>query len=237
MHTGEAPPATTQRLALTIIHLRRLLVDSPNSLGAKARARRAERFIETFPDLEDARVIDLGGTIDFWQRLPFRPLRLTTLNLWEDANAYSPDVDWHVDRYGDACDPPDDVTGESYDLVFSNSTIEHVGDRGRRQMFADVVRKLADRHWIQTPNRAFPLEPHVLFPGQQFLPRHGRALVERYWPLVHTRRPTMDQALAAADETELIGRKEMTELFPTSVIEDEMVARFLPAKSLIAVRR
>ncbi len=217
--------------------LRHLLVDSPTSLGARARARRAERLITTFPDLGDMHVIDLGGTLDFWQRLPHRPHRLTTLNLWEDANASSPDVEWHKDRFGDACDPPDDVLNGSYDLVFSNSTIEHVGDRSRRRRFADVVHKLADRHWIQTPNRAFPLEPHVLFPGQQFLPRYGRALVERYWPLVHTNWSTMAEALAEVDKTELIGRKEMVELFPSSVIEDESVAPFLPAKSLIAVRR
>ena len=217
--------------------LRQILVDSPNSLGAKARARRAERMLATFPDLRRMHVIDLGGTLDFWQRLPYQPRRLTTLNLWDDANARAPEVDWHADRYGDACDPPPEVLSEHYDLVFSNSTIEHVGDRQRRQRFADVVRGLADRHWIQTPNRAFPLEPHVLFPGQQFLPRYGRALVERYWPLVHTRWSTMEQALAAADNTELIGRKELAELFPASVIESEMIASFLPAKSLIAVRR
>ncbi len=194
-------------------------------------------MLATFPDLPEMHVIDLGGTLDFWQRLPYRPARLTTLNLWDDVNAYSPAVDWHDDRTGDACDPPADVLAGSYDLVFSNSTIEHVGDRARRQMFADSVRRLADRHWIQTPNRAFPLEPHVLFPGQQFLPRYGRALVERYWPLVHTRWSTMEQALAAADKTDLIGRKEMIELFPSSAIEDETVVSFLPAKSLIAIRR
>lgn len=192
--------------------------------------------METFPDLPDMHVIDLGGTLYSWQHLPHRPRRLTTLNLWEDANAWTPAVDWHVDCFGDACDPPQEILDGSFDLVFSNSTIEHVGDRTRRRQFADVVRRLADRHWIQTPNRAFPLEPHVLFPGQQFLPRYGRALVERYWPLVHTNPSTMERALAEVDKTELIGRKEMTELFPSSIIENETVVPFLPAKSLIAVR-
>ena len=217
--------------------LRHLLVDSPNSLGARARARRAARLLEAFPDLHDMHVIDLGGTLDFWQRLPNRPHRLTTLNLRDDANARTPPAEWHHDRFGDACDPPEAVLSGSYDLVFSNSTIEHVGDRARRRRFAGVVHKLADRHWIQTPNRTFPIEPHVLFPCQQFLPRYGQALVERYWPLVHTRWSTMEEALAEVDKTELIGRKEMTELFPSSVIEDESVVSFLPAKSLIAVHR
>jgi hypothetical protein len=192
-------------------------------------------MLAVFPDLPNMKVIDLGGTIQFWERLPFHPKHLTTLNgYWEPTN--QSDYDWHVDVGGDACDPPPDVRAQTFDLVFSNSTIEHVGDQDRRRQFAEVVHTLAERHWIQTPNRAFPVEPHVLFPFQQFLPRQGRALVERYWPLVHTRRPTMEQALEAADGTELLWRGEMKQLFPTSEIESEVVTPVLPAKSVIAVR-
>ena len=181
------------------------------------------------------RVIDLGGTLQFWERLPFQPRHLTTLNLYPDPWNES-DYDWHVDLIGDACDPPVEITNQQYDLIFSNSTIEHVGDRDCRRRFAEVVHELGDRHWIQTPNRAFPIEPHVLFPLQQFMPRHGRALVEMYWPLVHTKRPTLEIGLKAADETELLWRKEMVELFPHSTIEKEVVLPALPAKSLIAVK-
>ena len=192
-------------------------------------------MLAVFPDLTEMSVIDLGGTIQFWERMPFRPKHLTTLNgFWEPTN--ESDYEWHDDVDGDACDPPAEIRGQKFDLVFSNSTIEHVGDKGRRRQFAGVVHELAERHWIQTPNRAFPLEPHVLFPFQQFLPRHGRALVERYWPLVHTKRPTMELALEAADGTELLWRGEMKQLFPTSDIEGEVVVPVLPPKSIIAIR-
>jgi len=186
--------------------------------------------------MPDLHVLDLGGTVEYWNRLPFRPAHLTTLNLHDWANEGAGDVPWHTDAVGDACDPPASVMSQSFGLVFSNSTIEHVGDRQDRQRFAEIVHKLSDRHWIQTPNRAFPIEPHVLFPMQQFLPRYGRALVERYWPLVHTNWPTMKQALESADSTELLWRSEMVDLFPTSTIESESVAPFLPAKSVIAVK-
>ncbi|MDH3294118.1 MAG: hypothetical protein OER95_07330 [Acidimicrobiia bacterium] len=217
--------------------LRRILVDSPNSLGGRARLRRAARLLEAFPDLADMRVLDLGGTMAFWGPMPVLPRQVVTLNHTSHADADAAEVEWHERRIGDACDPPADLMVERFDLVFSNSTIEHVGDRTRRRQFADAVHKLADRHWVQTPNRYFPLEPHVLFPFQQFLPRYGRALVERYWPLVHTRWKTMDQALASADATELIGRRELSELFPGSEIEAETVLPLVPAKSLIAICR
>ncbi len=216
--------------------IRRLLVDSPNSVGGRARARRSQRLLDTFPDLPDMRVIDLGGTAFFWRHMPFRPRQVVTVNPRPNP-AGAAKIPWHEEMVGDACEPSDELLAENFDLVFSNSTIEHVGDRARRQMFADTVHKLADRHWIQTPNRYFPLEPHVLFPFQQFLPRYGRGLVERYWPLVHTRWPDMERALESADRTELIGRKEMGELFPGSEIESESMIPGLPAKSLMAVRR
>lgn len=216
--------------------IREFLVDSPNSLGERARAQRAERLIGAFPDLPEMLVLDLGGTVESWTRLPFHPAHLTTLNPFDWVNEAAGDVPWHTDAIGDACDPPDEVMSQSYDLVFSNSTIEHVGDKQARRRFADVVHKVADCHWIQTPNRAFPVEPHVLFPLHQFLPRYGRGLVERYWPLVHTKWPTMEAALESADSTELLWQREMVDLFPDSRIEAESIVPFLPAKSLIAIK-
>lgn len=211
---------------------REVFVESPTSMGARARAKRAERLLEVFPDLESMRVLDLGGTASFWERLPARVRSLTTLNSVE----FEVTLPWHEHHVGDACQPPDVVTSRSYDLVFSNSTIEHVGDRARRAQFAEVANQLGPKHWIQTPNRAFPIEPHVLFPGHQFLPREGRALVHRYWPLVHTRATSMESARTAADNTELLDRKEFTHLFPHSRIEDEVLLKSIPPKSLIAVR-
>lgn len=212
--------------------LRRRFVDAPDSIGGKARARRSQQFVATFPELAEMDVLDLGGTYASWERLPTRPRSVTTLNP-ELAGPY--DVDWFTAVGGDACEPPPEVEETSFDLVFSNSVIEHVGDKARRQQFADVVHRLADRHWIQTPNRAFPIEPHVLFPFHQFLPKTPQALVYRYWPLCHTNGKTMAAAQDLAAEIELLTRKEFTELFPKSEMLEEDFISGLPPKSLIAV--
>ena len=41
------------------------------------------------------------------------------------------------------------------------------------------MRELAQLHWVQTPYRYFPVEPHFLFPGFQFLPLTVRAVLMR----------------------------------------------------------
>ncbi|HEX4060865.1 MAG TPA: UDP-N-acetylmuramoyl-tripeptide--D-alanyl-D-alanine ligase [Streptosporangiaceae bacterium] len=56
-----------------------------------------------------------------------------------------------------------------YDLVFSNSLIEHVGGHERRERFADTVHQLSGAYWVQTPYRYFPVEPHW-HPARSFCP-------------------------------------------------------------------
>ena len=129
-------------------------------------------------------VIDLGGTTKSWLRAPIRPASVHVVNL----DPPSPDVpDWIRADQADACRLPAHISASSYDLVYSNSVIEHVGGHAQRVRFADAVRGLASRHWIQTPYRYFPVEPHWLFPGFQFLPLALRAEVARRWPLAHVR--------------------------------------------------
>jgi hypothetical protein len=77
------------------------------------------------------------------------------------------DVDWISTLVGDACALPRRVTDQRFDLVYSNSVIEHVGGHARREAFAAAVRNAADRYWVQTPYRYFAIEPHWLFPGFQ----------------------------------------------------------------------
>jgi hypothetical protein len=83
------------------------------------------------------------------------------------------------------------------------------------------VRSSAPAHWVQTPNRYFPIEPHFLFPGFQFLSVPTRAWILRRWPLVHTRTTDRVVAIDTVIRTELIGRTEFAHLFPDSDIERE----------------
>ena len=215
--------------------LRRALVDSPTSLGAKARARRWDMFRVAFPAVENMRILDLGGRVETWHRAPFKPRHVTVLNLFEAGES---DADWIVLVTGDACKATDALAeanvDTSFDLVFSNSLIEHVGGHARRSELAQQVRQLAPRHWVQTPYRYFPVEPHWLFPGMQFMPAAARVKIATHWPLVHTRPANVDEARRDVLWTELVSVTEMREYFPESSILRERVLGI--TKSLIAVR-
>ncbi|GGU07004.1 class I SAM-dependent methyltransferase [Nocardioides albus] len=210
--------------------IRNQLVDSPTSLAERFRLRRWENLSATYPDLAEMHVIDLGGTVSAWQRAPIRPRRVTVLTFEPEGEQ----VDGIEARYADACALPAELRDLRADLVYSNAVLEHVGGAERRQRFAETVHSLADRHWIQTPYRYFPIEPHWLFPGFQFLPVAARVAIGRRWKLVHT--PTQDAASMTSSvlSVELVGVTELRHLFPQSEVRRE---RFVAlTKSIIAVK-
>jgi hypothetical protein len=211
--------------------VRERFVDAPESLGERKRARRWSWLLQAFPEVESMSVIDLGGTAEAWLRAPVRPASLHVVNLEVRSE---PVPSWIRSDQADACDLPPHIGNAKYDLVYSNSVIEHVGGHAQRMRFAEAVHKLASRHWVQTPYRYFPIEPHWLFPGFQFLPLNLRAHLSQRWPLVHTQSPTRDEGLRAAMGVELLSRSEMAFYFPDSVLRAE---RMLGAvKALIATK-
>jgi len=210
--------------------LRSALADpaEKRSIGTRQRMHRWAMLRERFPQIDHMRVLDLGGTATHWIRSPARPVSVVVMNLSLETS----EVDWITTVQGDACAPPPTIAREQFDLVYSNSVIEHVGGHARRCDFADGVRALGSHHWVQTPYRYFPLEPHWLFPGLQFLPQKARAAIVPRWPLSPAH-PTGREALSGVLETELLSRTEMEFYFPSSEVIAE---RFLLAtKSLIAV--
>jgi hypothetical protein len=211
--------------------LRRLLADpySRGSISAWTRARRWASFEERFPEVGEMRVIDLGGEARSWDTAPVRPRELVLVN----TKPQPPAEDGRRVVHADACDLPAALRGERFDLVFSNSVIEHVGGHWRRSAFADAVHGLADHHWVQTPYRYFPVEPHWLFPGFQFLPLRARAELTRRWRLGRNVRE-LDNAVESSLTVELLSETEMRHYFPTSEIRRERVLGL--TKSLIAVR-
>ena len=200
--------------------------DNPRSLGARMRARRWEVFSSAFPDLRDAKLLDLGGGPRFWRNAPLHPAHVTSVNL----SAAEADEPWITHIVGDACEIGD--LG-AFDIVFSNSLIEHVGGHERRVRLAELVVTSAPRYWVQTPYRYFPVEPHFVVPGMQFLPLGARAAIAQRWH-AGPRRISPDQALTMVEWIDLIGIRQLRSYFPQARIEVERLGG-LP-KSIIAVK-
>jgi hypothetical protein len=205
-------------------------VDSPTSLSGRARARRWTRFREVFPEIADMRVLDFGGTPMSWRLAPVRPAALTVVNL---ASLDSDDPALTVVR-ANACELPDRLRREKFDLVYSNSLLEHVGGHVQRQRLVDNVRDRADRHWVQTPYRYFPIEPHWLFPGFQWLPYSARITLSQKWNRGHVQTHTRAEAELQVNEIDLVGIAQMRMYFPDSTIWYERFAGLV--KSLVAIR-
>lgn len=216
--------------------------DDPRSLGMRLRARRLKPFL----DMVDAvhrltgacRILDVGGRRNYWAAAPpgFLESRGCTVVL---SNVEPPPPDAaddpvfsHVTEDACALQRPD----RAFDLVHSNSVIEHVGDWARMEAFAREVARMADGYFVQTPDYWFPLEPHFGFPLFAQLPRPmQRALLMRRDLGFIPRAGTVAQAEAALDGVRLLDSRQMRDLFPDAELTHERVLGF--SKSLIAVKR
>jgi hypothetical protein len=200
------------------------------SLAGWAREKRWQHLIETFPALSEMRVLDLGGTPQSWKFAPITPKAVTTVNL----EVHESDDASVTAIAGDACNLPASVKADHFDLVFSNSLLEHVGGHLQRQQLADTVHGAADRHWVQTPYRYFPIEPHWVFPGFQWLPYEARVQVSLRWNRGHVRTHSRTEAQDIVDEIDLLGISQMRRYFPLSTIWYERFAGLV--KSLVAIQ-
>ncbi len=204
------------------------------------RMKRMRRFAAAFPLTKTVRILDVGGTSEIWQLLNLSrdqksDQKVVMINMPRAGSDVNSGNLQHV--YGDGCNLP--FADQSFDIAFSNSVIEHVGDADAQRRFADEIRRSAKGYWVQTPNRYFPIEPHLLTPFVHLLPRAWAApIVRRFTVWQFLFRPTEDRRHFYVEhflaDIRLLSAREMQRLFPDAVILRE---RFLfLTKSLVAYR-
>jgi hypothetical protein len=199
----------------------------PNSLVNRMRRRRG-RFVrsllEELAGRDQVSILDLGGTYAFWATtglLDPKRFRITLLNL--EPEAVPPDVPGFQSVAGNAQDLP--YADGSFDVVFSNSVIEHMGSGDGRRRMAEEVRRVGRRYIVQTPSVWFPLEPHCRIPFFQFLPRIVRAGLIRSFDINYfPRKATLRECLEVVDTTMMMSQREFQALFPGARIRREYLA-------------
>lgn len=183
----------------------------------RRRFRFIQRLLAALPPAYE--LLDVGGTQEFWRQVNFHPEdgSIVLYNLKEFA---IPEAGI-TGMVGDARDMHE-FPDKRFDLVFSNSVIEHVGTYQQQEQMAREIQRVGKRYCIQTPNRYFPIEPHVLWPCFQFLPRRWQI-----WILVSSRSPwgwritSEQEAEHYVEGIRLLSEKEVHALFPGAHIYRE----------------
>ena len=214
----------------------------PRSVGFRLRARRASALIGLIRSAATADkkidILDVGGVRTYWNILPegfieahVRRIVLFNLASTEDS---SPGETIFEHVTGDACELP--FGDNEFDLVHSNSVIEHVGHWSRMKLFAQEVRRVAPRYFVQTPSFWFPVEPHYVMPLVHWLPGPAKAATFRWIGTPRGGRArSRDEAMARVEAAPvLLDFPSFRTLFPDAKMLRERVLLF--TKSLIAIR-
>jgi hypothetical protein len=180
----------------------------------KRRARRMRVFAARMNIRPDLRVLDLGGTSWIWADFDI-PLNITFINL-QHADRSPKEHPLHTFTFeiGDACNL-EKFADKSFDVVFSNSVIEHVGDGAKRKAFAAEARRLANAYWIQTPAKSFPIEAHCGMPFWWYYSEPWRKYFIEKWKV---KLPLWTQMV---EETTYVSENELNDLFDGSLSYSE----------------
>ena len=201
------------------------------ALSLHFRRRRMQRFVREFPITEHTRILDIGGTPECWELIAEHP-RVTLLNTPRAKDDLRGAAYWVA---GDGRALP--FRDGAFDIVFSNSVIEHVGDAASQERFAREVARVGRAYWVQTPNRWFPVEQHLLTPVVHWLPASWqRAIVPRFTVWSAMMRVTPDRRRFYLEhylsDVKLLSAAELRRLFPGACVIRERFCGW--TKSLIA---
>lgn len=196
-----------------------------HSFNQKFRKKRFDYFLQFIvanlgPNASFS-ILDIGGTQRYWESMSFFSAfpnaKITLVNLVKEEVRH----EHMTSEIGNACDLHQYPT-QSFDIVFSNSVIEHLYTYEQQQKMAAEVLRIGKHHFIQTPYYYFPIEPHWMVPFFQFLPATFRIFLTRNFSLGHIQKAaTMETATELVNEVRLLSIKEMKALFPQSKIYKE----------------
>jgi hypothetical protein len=185
-------------------------------------------FWRQFEFKKEILVLDVGGDLFNWLLHSKHP-ELVILNLSKPSRRVRR-ARWVV---GDGRYLP--FKDGVFDIVYSNSVIEHLGNLENQYLFSSECRRVANRYYVQTPDKRFPIEPHFITPFIHWLPSNIQKVLLRnftVWGLLT--RPTESYCNMVLREIKLLKESEMKMLFPDAKIINERF--FLFSKSLIAIK-
>jgi 2-polyprenyl-3-methyl-5-hydroxy-6-metoxy-1,4-benzoquinol methylase len=217
-----------------------------SGLRERLRQERVQLFMKLMQPREGVSILDLGG--EWGEFLAKIRGGLSGRFLIADINeAYRATVRTQgFDFVLLEENKPLPFADKEFDIVISNSVIEHVTlpkkvcmekvpraewvsqSLMRQQQFASEIRRVGKGYFVQTPNKNFPIETHTWLPFVNFLDHNQTVSVARV-----TDRFWIKQC--GYVDWNLLGPREMRWMFPEAEL---VVERFLGLpKSIIAYRK
>lgn len=202
------------------------------SYSSKFRGKRYRLLLNLIASTKNSfpKILDIGGTNEYWSKyeVDIANWDITLINLQKEKNTLAN----LKSKVGDATNLHY-LQNKSFDVVFSNSVIEHLYTKENQVKMANEVSRLGRNYFIQTPNRNFPFEPHFLFPFFQFLPNSIKLFLLRNFSMGHVGKIVdKDKAQDQINEIRLITKSEFRQMFPNATIYDERFLFF--TKSFVA---
>jgi ubiquinone/menaquinone biosynthesis C-methylase UbiE len=192
------------------------------------RTKRMRQFQAIFQPNGKTRILDVGGGEFNWLLLSGQP-QLTFLNI-AIPKERTLNASWLI---ADGRHLP--FKDGAFDIAYSNSVIEHLSNFENQRCLAAEIQRVAHQYYVQTPNKWFPIEPHLLTPFIHWLPHRWRQRLIRnftLWGLIT--RPTKEKCRELVDEIRLLDESQLQHLFPDAHIQREYA--FGLTKSLIAIK-
>lgn len=171
------------------------------------------------------RIIDVGGRPTIWEKnlselkrlIPKAKFEITVANIQEYLSD-SEDIQCII---ADAR-RMNQFKNKEFDVVFSNSVIEHVGEYKDQEEMSKEILRIGKTYFLQTPNYYFPIEPHFLFPCFQFLPLNIKVWLIANFDLGWRKKtPNRETAIMLANSVRLLTKKQLMALFPGGKIFEE----------------
>jgi 2-polyprenyl-3-methyl-5-hydroxy-6-metoxy-1,4-benzoquinol methylase len=214
----------------------------PDSKGNHFRAARVAMLRSlidrTLLEKPKCNILDVGGTYNFWHtwrnEIDWTRTSVTCVNLDPSHASGGKEEELVKMIQGNACDLSS-IADREYDILFSNSVIEHVGQWRNMVAMANEVKRVSKRYLVQTPYFWFPIEPHARTPFLHWIPQSWayRIVMARkcgFW----SKAGTVSQAVQTVQSAQMIDYSQFKELFGDAKIIRERL--FGLTKSLIAIK-
>ncbi len=188
-------------------------------ISAWNRRRKWKLFLEKMKPTATMSVLDVGfnaeeysETDNFLEKNYPYPARITALGIDRATEFKKRYPQVSVVEYPGGQFP---FPTQSFDVVWSNAVIEHVGDHKKQLIFLQELHRVGKHGFITTPNRHFPIEVHTRTPFLHWLPK---SVFYKYLRLV-------GKAWATENYMNLLSEKDLCTLLAEADIQEYRIIK------------